>query len=376
MKFNIFIFLILAKSVFAGIHPSLLLFHEWDLIDCPKQVQKIINMGARKVNIVPTLHYYQEDNHLKGFCFKKVSRKCEKLTNESIQKFSEYLYQCLKPLNNHRIDIKLTPHLDAVELKSFWRNKLIFNPYVKYEDKSYYEVMLKPIIKAINRLNLKSSEILLSMQGEMGATIFKAPTAYHKLYQDLKTLSPNIKVGLSMNYNNINGDYWDFNVQDMQELINAVDFIGYSAYTPIKLDEFNGLKKHFSNSVDLFLFEWQKLSLYVSKNKKLIFSEVGIGGGTSSYDGKTIAATPQIAASVPHAGITVNGVNPWDNFALKDLRRTFYRELSRFFNEKANYQVQDAYIWNANSWDVLGLYPNTELFKDDYIIQKILKYKK
>ena len=72
--------------------------------------------------------------------------------------------------------------------------------------------------------------------------------------------------------------------------------------------------------------------------------------------------------AAPYAGIYGQyhiDRSPWNNISLQKFRKKFYFTLNQFLlNQKTTNRITKAFIWNADSWDVLGVYPNTENYRD------------
>lgn len=361
----------------AGLHPSILMFNEWDFKNCPKQAKKVIDLNARKVNLVPTLHFIPNDDlSIKNLCMNSTNKRCESIDHQILARLKSYWKNCFKVLIENNIKIMITPHLDDGSQMGLWRNKVLFDPLKKYSGEfSYYETVIKPMIDALKDLNQYKLPLEFSMQGEMGATLFYAPNSYKMLKNTIKTALKNSKVGFSLNYNHINGDYQKFNTQNIQSLVNHMDFIGVSAYRPIYTKENQIADQPFKNTVLEFIEQFKDLGITIPLSKKIVFSEVGIGGGSLLNDGFTFASDIYEMAQAPHSGIFQYQANPWARKDFFQFRRAYYKKLDQFLSYqffKFFNPVIDAYIWNADSWDVLGIYPKSEKYKDDYIINNYL----
>lgn len=354
-----------------------MLFNEWDFKSCPVQARKAVKLKLKKVNLVPTLHFIAKTSRkMEGYCFQSTSRRCEIANQIVLNKLNQYWQKCLPILMDNNIKIMITPHLDDGEGRGIWRNSLLFDPLQKYSHGlTYYQLMFEPIFKAIKKINKNHLEVEIAMQGEMGATLFYAPTSYLKIIRKIKANLPNAKVGISVNYNNIAGDFIGFAPSDLQDLIDLSDFIGLSAYAPVQLKNNKTTKSHFKNSILSFIAEWKILGINLPKRKPYVFSEVGLGGGNWLNDGKTPGTSIEEVAGAPYAGLYGHDINPWENQELFSYRRDFYQKLNRFLNNQIwqrEYKVIDAYIWNANTWDIMGFYPKTEPYQDKFIYKKII----
>ena len=364
--FTVSCFLLVGKSL-ASINSSVLLFHEWDLNRCVRQLRKAKELGNKKIQIIPTLHYSHNDrDQLQQFYYKDNKGKVEVLNGKSFKSFVEKLTNCLGFAKNSGLQVLITPHLDTVDSSSgHWRNNLVFDPLQKFGGYSYKEVMLDPIVNMINDLGLSGK---LSLQGEMGATVFAFPESYQSIVTDYKSQFPSIPMGICLNYNQLSGRFKASSTQNslVEALLNEVDFIGFSNYFSVSRPI---SQSTFRDHVRRFLVGLESYSITLDPDQEIIFSEVGLGGGELNI----LSSENSVLAS-PHLGTTGryhSSRDPWKRYG--SLRKDYYRALIDFSkSDYSKYNVSEIYLWNADSWDVQGLYPGHSRYKDDEITEWIL----
>jgi hypothetical protein len=375
IKTILFLLAFSSLPCFGGLYSSILLFNGWDLEDCPNRIEQAVKqLEVKNIQIMPTLHFKAIDNNqMQYYCL--MYHECIPMNEKEKTRFHSHLNKCLETAKKHRLEVLYTPHLDATYEKYIWRNNLVFDPLKKYQGYHYKELLFDPL-----KIFDKHDPLHISLQGEMGATLFAYPNSHRKILRELKNQFPRAKLGVSLNYNSLNGNYSGFkkNLASIQALINHSDFIGISAYAPVPVD----LKpKHLKYSFFEFFKELKKTGLSLSSKKPIYYVEIGLGGGNYLNDGRTKAKTLQEAFSNPYAGIrylSQPSDNPWLDEKMIAARRNFHQQLIKFIRREnsalsfnRNNPVTKAYLWNANSWDPQGLYPNNEDFKDLVIIDMI-----
>ncbi len=372
MKRVIFILILMKKFSFAqGISPSVLMFHEWDLNDCEARTQKALEYNKESIHFLLAGQFRAYNKRVESYCFNTEDAKCTSVSEKLIKSIKNKMHQCFN-LVPDGAEINISFHLnDTKGDQSVWRNEIVFDPLEKYNGFSYEEFLIKPILLALDPQ--KKHAVRLSLQGEMGATIFSYPLSYLEIIKKLQMTYSNYKFGISTNYNKLSGGVKGYNIDNIQKLINSLDFLGFSAYRPFNPLE---LKNVFSKHVENYLKRLKALSLIVPGKVELLFSEIGLGGGNWINDGKTPGTNIEEVSGAPYAGIYVEGMdnNPWENEELFFFRRKFFLFLKSFLNSEIkikNHEVRRAFIWNASSWDIHGIYPGSENFKDHYLGLKL-----
>ncbi len=367
--FKLSIFFIITNLALAkGITPSVLMFHEWDLDACPQRAKKSLTFNQGSIHFLLAGQFIAQNKKITSFCYNTTNlQQCKNIDQGLITKITKKLTDCFSVIPK-KINTYITIHLnDSKGSGSIWRNEIIFNPNHKNQGFSYKDFLITPFLKAIKENQLK--HVSLSLQGEMGATIFSFPQEYRKLIEEIQTKDPAIKLGISLNYNKISGGIKNYNTKELQLLLDSINFLGFSAYAPIS--RWVGVK-HFNRYIKNFRKEISRKGLELSRSLDLIFSEIGLGGGNWLNDGKTPGKTISEVAGAPYAGIhRFNGSNnPWSNLRLKLFRRRYFLKLKNFLN-KPNSPVKSAHIWNAGSWDIHGIYPGTEVFRDLDLVKNL-----
>jgi putative membrane protein insertion efficiency factor len=354
-KLLIITFLVPLASLANALYPSILLFHKYDLDNrCIEMANKVINIKAKKAKLVFTTHVnISSVNKVISYCYKDNS-KCIPITKKNLNQTKEKLARCINYLTNNDVEVLYTPHLDAYSPHT-WRNYLDFNPLEKIAGVSYYEHSLK----FLNSDLIKNSQrISISVQSEMGRSIFKYPKEYLKIFKLLHSFTR----GISLNFSKANGSYYEYNISDLDKLFKEAHFIGFSAYNPIKTN----LTAYFYQAKHDFVEHIGSFGLAKNFYSKVIITESGLGGGSKNNDFKTIAKNAQELIGYPYSGL--KDINPWLNLEYKNIRRSYYKELLNF----TKYDQTDAYMWNSDSWDPIALYPTSKHFKDSFIFDLIL----
>jgi len=362
---------LLPKLAFAEVSPSILLFNIWDFNSCEIQMQKAIDLGAKTINIVPTIKFIAHDaTKLEYFCYQK--NFCDKFDREVIAEVENDLKKCATIAARAGVNLSFTPHIDDGGGRGIWRNNLVFDPRASYQETTYKESILDPIYRIIKSLTPVDIEIDFSFQGEMGATVFNYPNSYRQILKEYrKGLGKKVKLGISINYNALGGwghRYRGVERRTLQKLINEVDFLGFSFYHPVE----KKIEDHFSFGTKKFLWELKNKSLKLPENLPLHFTEIGLGGGNLSNDGRSRGNNAFEIGKAPYAGLysSFNAqTSPWEISQNAIFRREFYNSLNNYLNsEFISNPVTRAFVWNADSWDVFGLYSGTEGYSDQSII--------
>jgi|GEM_PF-6442089 len=349
-------------TLFAGVTPSVLMFHEYDIQNCPKQVEKALKDSKGLIHLLFTGRFtFNKDKSVKNFCYMNAQWKCEALNKQLLKRVYKQIGNCIKSVPQE-VELGITLHLNGDGEGHFWRNELILNPLEKIQGYSYFDFLVKPVLAQITK---RESKTYFSLQGEMGATIFSNPLEYLEIINLIKHFSKSIDVGVSLNFNKVTGGFLDYNSKDLNELFKAIDFLGFSAYgqVPVKVKE-----KHFRSMVYKFIKGLNKEGVLVRKDLPLQFSEIALGGGSLENNGWDIAKSPNEAASAPYSGVGGFDANhnPWANKALNSLRVRYFKELNKFLKNQHRYDgylVKRAFWWNTGSWDIHGLYSGMEGFR-------------
>ena len=281
------------NSSAAVLSSSVLMFHEWEFESCSEQVHKSSLLNNKYLTLMYTFHFkVDESQKLTGFCLKNKNNGCSDSSEKLISKVKSYYTNCLQKLNELKIKPTFLFHIDEWGNNGIWRNYLKFDPLVRYGDRpSYNQLIIEPLLDALEENDIKQSDV--AIQGEMGATVFHAPKSYESIVKNIQKRGQ--RAGLSLNYNRISGKV-KVKVEETQKLFNNLDFLGFSAYAPLRKFFPMSLKTNdFKKYKTDFLLKLKNLGLYISSDLPLQFSEIGIGGGNWKNDGHSKADSPKIA---------------------------------------------------------------------------------
>lgn len=376
------------------VSPSLIIMYADDLDRCPAQIDRAYALiESDTVNFVPHLFYRNDDDaNVVSFCQRYDDhRVCAPITDSYVRAWQEGWEACFGAAVARGLDIAIVPHLDGAEASSRWRNEVGFDPSAAYPSPasrdadvshSYREVFLEPLVAALERTVTPETHVSLALQGEMGRTVFEHPDEYLDILEALRARlgqRADAEVGISLNFNKLPGfmeiAWFEDSAEGrsrraaVQRLVNRLDFLGLSAYrethgAPTAFD--------FREAIRRFLLDWTYQDLSLPNGLPLTFSEVGIGGGRRDNDGRLPAQSALEAALHPWSGVF--GVydaatDPWRHPELRDFRRAYFTVLLDFLsNQVASSRVTKVFLWNIDSWDVLGLFPGMEPYRDEAIV--------
>lgn len=391
-----------SSSKKAPIGSSILLFNNIDFQKCSDYVRSAKSVGAPAVNLIPTLYAdINSKNEVKGYYIKKIVNgqdTFEQMSSSNIAYLSLNLKNCIQTAYGQGfLIIVTTPHLDWKPGSSgySWRNGYIFSPTAKIDGFSYDDVLLQPLSKAVLSLS-NNARVDFSMQGEMGGTLFDYSKEWEGLITNYKDTFrqngfSNVRVGINTNYNqlagildkNNNGPDWrdsdwfgdsgaygpQHNQADFQNLVNSVDYIGFSAYekvsNPVTVNSFWSILADYKN-------KYTRNGITLSGDSVFRFSEAGLGGGESlglCKDGSTINNCPWEGPMDVQAKMCEKNV--WNDPAASQLRKSYYDSLIEFMKWG---DIDSAYLWNLDTWDVQGIYPTSERCKDSQIASSLQEY--
>jgi hypothetical protein len=395
--------------------------------------------GSTQLNFVPTHHWLPPRGSgasaaggVGSFCLMTGSNgspTCVPWTQELINQFRDGMSLCFAEALRQGITIYVRPHLDDGTGAGSWRNGLLFKPAEKYGGFSYDDIMLAPLADALNTAYKQAAAeqvlppnpvVYFGLQGEMSATIMRHPGDWGALTSPLRNRIlggdsnlVSVKMGVGMNFNRLDDVtstnqqfgssrlswlFWsmdpegsgrgapDINTAALQSLFaSQLDFVGISAYAPVsgpglRLQEFENSAFEFGN--DMASYGVDIAGLVNSGQLELQYSEFGIGGG-NSYSGLTMARSPSEVALRPFFG--VYGVyqaseDPWRVPANKAFLREYYTKALQWLADPSNktYKVSAAFIWSMNSWDVLGIYPESTsaqgTYEDPAIVDMVVQH--
>jgi hypothetical protein len=223
-----------AVLTFAGIQlsSSVVLFYAQEYeppgnSTCTSILREAAKHGSKRVNIVPTLYFvdrssqgtpggcnpdnWQLNVQLDYYCYYPTyDTPCTPLSLSSISTFQSGFQACLQDAFDLGFsEILISPHLDDGTKTDHWRNMLLFDPlHPDSNGNTYWDIMLHPIVNAATAIvfpttatasNSSSSSgrggrsskepksIWLSLQGEMGGTLWTAPRSYQQIMTTIKS---------------------------------------------------------------------------------------------------------------------------------------------------------------------------------------------
>ncbi|MEW5304148.1 MAG: hypothetical protein WDW36_006780 [Sanguina aurantia] len=161
-------------------------------------------------------------------------------------------------------------------------------------------------------------------------------------------------------------------------LLNTVGFVGISAYHSLPVDitanDMQASALGFFQEFSAFGIDVQ--SIVIKRGIELHYSEFGLGGG-SSFANKVPAANVQAAANNPWEGVSGAynaAADPFlTNPRLAAYQRQFYQATLAWLMQGSGPQVRihACFMWNVDSWDVLGIYPESSAYRNEGIARQI-----
>ncbi len=369
-------------SAATPLQPMVALFHKWQMAAGPAKVDQVAAQGFDRVQFCIVLQATLDSS--KRVRTIGLYREAEPPATGNVlhpagpairEEFKGYLKACFTRALEHKLAISVLLHLNSQGEIDEWRNNIDFDPLVSDTGTSYEQSLLVPVMESLEAVLPRDWPVEVSLQGEMGTTVFKHPKSWHRLLEDMRARKHfrAAKFGLSFNYQGVAGNAVAGSVDTtaLEKLWNACDFIGVSMYQGVSLPP---RPADFDLAMGLFAGEFYGLKCPLPKAKPIHWVEIGIGGGgLSDRDWKVSvpAETPADAARAPYlGGSKPDEADPWADSALKALRRSYFAAVCDYLaDERQRYPVKRAFIWNAGSWDPLGL--DDPRFSDPEILRMI-----
>eukprot|EP00878_Enallax_costatus_P001421 GHUV01001571.1.p1 GENE.GHUV01001571.1~~GHUV01001571.1.p1 ORF type:complete len:424 (+),score=133.23 GHUV01001571.1:197-1468(+) len=357
---------------------------------CDQMVDNALKLNSRNIKFVPTVHYYGSETHLNSFCYRNNWGSCEAPNSANIERFTVLLAKCMKKAVDAGKGIAVLAHLDNMQQYT-WRNLLQFDPLEKKGGYSYADVVIAPMANAVNRAIKPGTKVVFTLNGETGKSVSQYSKQWLQLVPYTKNIiqknknlnAADVMVGISLNYNKVYGwidfdsispayisqnfdkewkeqsNKYPMDLPNMKKLYDAVDVIGVSAYPPLytgfPVDALNTPLKYHEQELS---YAGINLKDLIKRGKKLVISEWGLGGGTQ--DGSAIAANLSDVAGHPFFGLWYpysTSKDPWRNSQYNDYRRYLYSQMSKWLKTGAGeYRLDGVYVWDAGSWDALGVH--------------------
>lgn len=137
-----------------------------------------------------------------------------------------------------------------------------------------------------------------------------------------------------------------------------------TAYPPLKVDfspsDLESTLNYYAEELGFLGVDLRKL--VNDQGKRLVISEWGIGGGVE--EGDKIASSLEKVARNPFFGLwyPYKGENdPWANPEYANYRRKLYKATADWLKKRGgpNLRLDGVYMWNAGSWDAVGVNPTS-----------------
>ena len=369
----------------AQLSPMIALFHKWQMETAPAVVDKAAAQGHDHVQFCIALQAtLGVENRVSAIGLYREAKppgsgNAFHASNSAIRsELKGYLKACFKRAVDRKLAISVLLHLNSHGEVTEWRNYFDFDPLAKISGFSYEESYVNPVMEALEETLPADWPLEVSLQGEMGTTVFKYPKSWGTLLKrvrDRGTLS-HVKFGLSFNYQGVAGGApaAQLDVEALKQLWDSCDFIGISMYQAVSCPPRH---EDFDMALGLFAGEFYALKCSLPTNKRVHFVEVGIGGGgLSSSDWKSYipALHPEDAARSPYLGSADPAkADPWKSPELRLLRTRYHQALCDFLSEgRSRYPVKRAFLWSFGSWDPEGL--EEDHFGDAEIMRRIREH--
>ena len=354
----------------AQLNPSILLFHKPYHTEGVKYVRRAAELGCRRVNVVVTLLCdTNENNEVLSYGVRHLGKYIP-LNERILTEFRKAVQETFAEVVAQGMELSVLAHLNAGEKPYGWRNHFLFDPCAELRGYSYQSSIIAAIVDGLEATVPPEQSVDFSLSGEMGRSAFAFPRSYIQLMKDLRTEKrlPNLKLGLSFNFNNATGEHKPSAAQQaaVQRLVEMSDFVGMSNYRwfelPIEPDDF-------AHAVQEFLAELHGKGVVIPVDTPLHFSEVGIGGGTE--DG--LASTPLEASKTPWEGSDDPRKNPWSSHEMQRFRVKFHANLLEYLaHPSTNNPITEAFLWSEGSWDPMDIVDHG--FSDAEIIKQIQEH--
>lgn len=320
---------------------------------------------------------------------------CPQATRRDIESFQNAMGVCFKAAVDAGLSIAVSPRLDDGCGLGGWRNGLLFDPFKKYGEWSYMDIMITPLVEALRGAITDATKVWFSLQGEMSATVMYHPQQYIRMMDVVRanllkdrpdSWAPSLKIGLQMNYNKlcacveedaIHPDFESslakiihhFDLPAIKRVFQATEFIGMSSYPSLspgfRESDLENALWQFARELKFFGVSLEKLTMVAGK--ELHWTEYGVGGGMCQ-SGNCIAKTAAQAAHYPYFGIWGpyrEDTDPWqlNSMEVSQPRKYlwyFYNQTAHYLaNQRYRYRVDGCFLWSTGSWDVLAIYPES-----------------
>ena len=348
----------------APVHPMVPMFHRWDYEKANELIDKVAATGAKRVQFTILLlceldAKFKVKNYGAVWPRDEGDPKFQPMTAAMLAEIKTEFTSAFRHAVEKKLEIAILPQLDAGGTIQEWRNFFDFDPTEQLAGFSYETVMLQTIMEALEAAVPPGHPVEMTLEGEMGCTLFAHPSAWHQMLKRLRNRGKlsQLRLGISTNYEGVNGKIIPNSTQQsaMQQLIAEADFVGISCYCktgaiPDAAD--------FQRCVESYCREYADLGCPIPESKPLRFTELGLGGGGFDKDWKLVvpSPTPESMGKAAFFGTDELEKNPWLDEERSAYRRLFYKAALDFLKtQPAKWQVENAYLWSYGSFDVHGL---------------------
>ncbi len=373
-------------SAATTLDPMVALFHKWQMKDAAAVVDKAAKQGHRHVQFCIALQARLDPDHrVQAIGLYRENRDPAAGANAFYpsdpaitRELKSYYSACFARAVEKKLAISVLLHLNAHGEIQEWRNYFDFDPLQSLSGSTYEESVLLPIVESLEATVPADWPVELSLQGEMGTTVFKHPDSWRTLIERLRSRGKltQARFGLSFNYQGVAGraNPAETDPAALKKLWDACDFIGVSMYQRVSMPP---RTEDFDLAVGLFAGEFHGLGCPLPSAKPLHFVEVGLGGGglsESDWKPRIPATTAADAARAPYLGSpSATEADPWSDPSLKSLRAGYHRSLCHYLADtRQRHPVQRAFLWSFGSWDPQGL--GEPRFADAEIIRDISEH--
>lgn len=371
--------------------PMVPLYHHWDLTAAPKRVREAAKPenGARSVQFTLTL-LADLDAKFKVLRWGDIWEKPGATPgakkehgfvpmNEAIRaQYLVWLTNAFATAVSEKLGIAVLCHANAGGTIQEWRNYYDFDPTEKLEGYSYEDAMTRLVLEALEASVPADWPVELTLEGEMGCTLFSHPDAWLQVLERAKSRGKlkNLRVGISANHDNVRAKYEPDPKQksDMNALIRAADYVGISCYAKVSVPP---TAADFTATLDRFAAEFVAVGCPIPDGKEIHFSELGLGGGGRRPEKNSQLTVPSPTvegmATAAFFGTGEVAKNPWALETHRAFRRQWHRAALDFLaTQPARWPVTSAYLWSQGSWDVHGF--TQPVFRDEEIVKMIREH--
>ena len=395
------------------LNSTVMIMAEWDsrpradgTSRCTDMVDKAVLLGNDTIHFMVNHFFWIKESNVTGYCYRPDGDHCLPFDPTPDAPFGQQLRlkdqwkACFSHALRQVKKIAILPHLDEAD-ETFWRDYAVFNPLAPLlgqgkKATSYHDILLSPLAlaltEAITETKSQNVEINFALEGEMGATLFTAPASYvqeiaairAKFTDVAETYGTTIKIGISLNNNQVNGGVYNYDVDGVKQLFDSVDFIGFSNYgivgSPPTAQGFDDTITAFAEQLKPCGIDLEDLGK--QQGKPLQFTEMGTGGAMDSLTGvggDIVATSAEDASRHPWSGIKGeydDATDPWKDPELRQYLIQYYQAVIQFLRQQrhkpGSWYVNKAFIWNMDSHDIQALYPVSSNLNGSYLVPEVV----